>query len=91
MTTEKKLVNHKETLPPLSSLAKSLKRGIYEHYSGKQYRVLNVARHSESLEELVIYQALYGENDIWVRPLEMFLEVVVVQSQEKPRFCCISD
>ena len=48
----------------------------YRHFKGKDYRVLYVARHSETLEEMVVYQQLYGDQGIWVRPLEMFLETV---------------
>ncbi|RJO61921.1 DUF1653 domain-containing protein [candidate division WS5 bacterium] len=58
----------------LSKRAKSLKLGEYEHYKGKRYNILGVALHSETLEELVVYQALYGEGLTWVRPLDMFLD-----------------
>lgn len=76
-----------EALPCLSPIAKSIVGGhIYEHYKGLRYRVLGVARHSETLEELVVYQALYGENNVWVRPLEMFLENIVINGQSQPRF-----
>ena len=60
--------------------------GKYEHYKGKPYRVLAVAKHSETLEEMVVYQQLYGEEGVWVRPLEMFLETVVVEGKTVPRF-----
>lgn len=74
-------------LPCFSSLAQSIIVGsIYEHYKGLRYKVLGVARHSESLEELIVYQALYGDNDIWVRPLGMFLENVKVDGKALPRF-----
>ncbi|MDO8557300.1 MAG: DUF1653 domain-containing protein [Candidatus Jorgensenbacteria bacterium] len=70
-----------------SQLAKSLKIGEYEHSkSGKRYNALEVGRHSETLEELVIYQALYGEKDIWVRPIKMFLEEVEINCAKVPRF-----
>lgn len=63
-----------------------LKQGIYLHYKGNEYEVLDVVRHSETLEELVLYKALYGERKLWVRPLKMFTENVVVNNIEQPRF-----
>lgn len=63
-----------------------IKLGKYQHYKGKLYEVIGLARHSETLEELVVYKALYGENDLWVRPKKMFLEMVEVESKEVPRF-----
>ncbi len=75
------------TLTEFSPIAKSLIPGsTYEHYSGKKYKFLTIARHSETLEELVVYQALYGEHDVWVRPLGMFLENVSIHGKETPRF-----
>ncbi len=66
---------NQELLPSFSALSKSIVIGsIYEHYKGLRYKILAIARHSETLEELVVYQALYGEGDVWVRPLTMFLE-----------------
>ena len=50
--------------------------GLYQHYKGEQYRVLGVAQHSETEESLVVYQALYGEHGIWVRPAAMWNETV---------------
>ncbi|MGE5627419.1 MAG: DUF1653 domain-containing protein [Solirubrobacterales bacterium] len=58
----------------------------YRHFKGKEYLVLNVAKHSETFEEYVVYQALYGEFGIWVRPLSMFLEKVMVDGKEVSRF-----
>jgi hypothetical protein len=67
----------------------NVKLGVYEHYkSGKKYRVIGVAKHSETLEDMVVYEALY-ENEmskLWVRPLEMFLEDVEVDGKRVPRF-----
>jgi hypothetical protein len=60
--------------------------GIYRHYKGQHYRVLGVARHSETEEELVVYQALYGQFGLWVRPAAMFAEQVHVDGRDVPRF-----
>lgn len=63
----------------------AIKNGIYQHYKGKRYRLIDVVRHSETLEELVLYETLY-ENDLgklWVRPKEMFLESL---ADGTPRF-----
>lgn len=80
-----------ELLPNFSSLARSIKVGsYYEHYKGLRYKILAIARHSETLEELVIYQAQYGEEDVWVRPLAMFLENMTSNEQTFPRFKLIS-
>jgi hypothetical protein len=76
-----------ENLPAFSKISQSIVPGsIYEHYKKKRYKVLGVARHSESLEELVVYQALYGELDIWVRPLALFIEDVLIDGILQPRF-----
>jgi hypothetical protein len=69
-----------------SKKAKSLKLGIYEHYKKKRYQVLGVALHSETLEELVIYKALYGKGIVWVRPINMFLEDIDIGGKKQPRF-----
>lgn len=80
-----------EQLLPFSETSKTLCPGdVYEHYKGAQYRILAVARHSESLEEMVVYEALYGEHDVWVRPLSMFLEKILLNGLTKPRFTKIS-
>jgi hypothetical protein len=54
----------------------SLKKGIYRHFKGNLYQVLEIARHSETAEEMVVYRALYGDHGIWVRPLAMFDETI---------------
>jgi hypothetical protein len=62
--------------------------GLYEHYKGKKYRVHGLARHSETLEEMVIYEALY-ENELgkmWARPKAMFLSEVEIAGKKSPRF-----
>lgn len=58
----------------------------YRHFKGNEYLVLHLAKHSETLEELVVYQALYGEKGIWVRPLEMFLDQKEVNGKLVNRF-----
>jgi len=60
--------------------------GTYRHYKGNDYEVLGVARHSETMKEVVVYRALYGEGGLWVRPLTMFLEEVEVEGKKVPRF-----
>lgn len=60
--------------------------GRYRHYKGNDYTVLGVARHSETLEELVVYRAEYGERGLWVRPAAMFAETVEVAGHTVPRF-----
>ena len=70
----------------LSDIAKSFKLGIYEHYKGNKYEVIGVGFDSETLEEVVIYKALYGENNLWARPLKMFLENVEKDGKILPRF-----
>ena len=63
-----------------------IKLGKYRHYKGNEYEVIGIARHSETLEELVVYKALYGEGQIWVRPLKMFTEEVKVNGKKVSRF-----
>ncbi len=67
----------------------SVKSGIYRHYKGNDYSVLGIARHSETLEEMVVYRALYGDFGIWVRPLAMFEESVEVNGKTVPRFALL--
>lgn len=63
-----------------------LKPGVYRHFKGKDYRLLYVARHSETEEEMVVYQALYGERGIWVRPAAMWNETVERDGRRVRRF-----
>ena len=58
----------------------------YKHFKGNEYLVINVAKHSETLENMVVYQALYGERGLWVRPLSMFLEEKEVDGKMINRF-----
>lgn len=78
---------NEESLPSFSNQAKSIRPGsLYEHYKGHCYKIVGVARHSETLEELVVYQALYGDEDLWIRPLTMFQENIMMNGQLQPRF-----
>jgi hypothetical protein len=65
--------------------------GRYRHYKGNAYQVVGVARHSETDELLVVYRCLYGDESLWVRPLAMFTETVVVGERQVPRFSRIGD
>jgi hypothetical protein len=71
-----------EALPPLITTPP----GRYRHYKGMEYEVLGTVRHSESLEPLTLYRALYGEQGLWVRPAAMFNEEVVIDGVSQPRF-----
>ncbi len=63
-----------------------MKLGLYQHYSGKRYQVIGVCRHSESLEEMVVYRRLYADYALWVRPKAMFNETVELNGEVVPRF-----
>lgn len=76
---------------PLSEEAKSIKKGIYQHYKGNLYEVIGVAHHSETLEELVSYRLLYGDYGYWVRPVSMFCEKVDLDNQLVPRFLFLGE
>jgi hypothetical protein len=76
------------TLPPFPSEPRP---GRYRHYKGNEYQVLGFARHSETLEILVVYDALYGERGRWVRPAAMFIETVERGGRSVPRFERIGD
>jgi hypothetical protein len=60
--------------------------GKYQHYKGGLYEVVGSARHSETLEALTLYKALYGDGGLWVRPTQMFNEEVVIDGEQQPRF-----
>ena len=76
-----------EKLPPLIET----RPGIYRHYKNLMYEVLGTVRHSETLEPMTLYRALYGERGLWVRPAAMFNETVVIEGIEQPRFNFISE
>lgn len=68
-----------------------IKLGRYRHYKGKDYQVHGTCRHSETEEWMVYYQPLYGDRGFWVRPLEMFTEMVEMDGQQVPRFRYVGD
>ena len=68
-----------------------IKKGKYRHFKGNLYEVLGVAKHSETLEEMVVYRALYGEKEIWVRPVCMWHETVERDGKTLPRFTFIEE
>ncbi len=63
-----------------------IKPGKYKHFKGNEYEVTGIARHSETLEEMVIYKALYGDGGYWVRPASMWNETVIYNGKEVKRF-----
>ena len=68
-----------------------LKPGIYRHFKGNRYELLGVAKHSETLEPMVVYRQLYGEHGLWVRPAAMWTETVDRDGYHGPRFQYIGD
>lgn len=76
-----------EKLPPLTVTPP----GRYRHYKGNLYDVLGTVLHSETLEPMTLYRALYGDRGMWVRPAAMFLETVVIAGLSQPRFVKVAD
>ena len=76
-----------ETLPPLIVTPP----GLYRHYKGMLYEVVGTVRHSESMEPMTLYRALYGDKGLWVRPAAMFNEQVVIDGIRQPRFARQAD
>lgn len=68
-----------------------IRTGKYRHFKGKEYRVIGIASHSETLEPMVVYQALYGEQGLWVRPASMWNEQVDREDYHGPRFIFIEE
>ncbi len=68
-----------------------MKKGIYRHYKGNNYELICIARHSETLEDMVVYKALYGDGCVWVRPLSMWNETVEHGGEIIPRFQYIGE
>lgn len=68
-----------------------IKLGKYRHFKGKEYEVIGIAKHSETLAPMVVYRALYGEGGLWVRPAEMWDEIVERDGERFPRFTYIGE
>ena len=75
-----------EDLPALPELA----LGRYRHYKGGEYEVIGLARHSETLEALVVYRPLYNRSGLWVRPYAMFVECIEADGKRQPRFARVT-
>ena len=60
--------------------------GKYRHFKGGEYEVIGIAKHSETLEDMVVYRALFGDGGLWVRPVSMFSETVTVRGKQTKRF-----
>ena len=78
-----------EAKPPI--VRPEIRRGIYRHYKGLDYQVLDVAIHSETEEPYVLYKTLYGDFGTWIRPYAMFTETIEYQGQEVARFAFLSE
>ena len=72
-------------------MAEPIRPGKYRHFKGNEYEVIGTARHSETLEEMVVYRALYGEGGLWVRPASMWNETVERDGVITPRFICVEE
>jgi len=70
---------------------KKLTKGRYRHFKGNEYEVIEIARHSETMEGYVVYRALYGDFDLWIRPADMFFETIVRDGQRVLRFAYIGE
>lgn len=68
-----------------------IKPGRYRHFKGNEYEVIGLAKHSETLEPMVVYRALYGEGGLWVRPAHMWNEIVCRDGQSFPRFTWLGE
>lgn len=72
-------------------MSDTIKLGVYKHFKGNEYEVLAVAKHSETLEPMVVYRALYGDGGVWVRPLSMWNETVERDGVKQKRFTYVGE
>lgn len=73
----------------MSENIQEVKLGKYRHFKGNEYEVIGVAKHSETMEDLVVYRKLYGDHGLWVRPVRMFLDTVERDGKTMSRFTYI--
>ena len=66
-------------------------KGKYKHFKGEEYEVIGIAKHSETMEEFVVYRALYGEGGLWVRPVSIFCDLKEVDGHFMPRFMLMEE
>jgi len=78
--------NRHSTWNTMTFPAPTIPAGRYRHYKGNEYEVIGIAKHSETLEPMVVYRPLYGEGGLWVRPAAMFAENVIIDGKTLPRF-----
>lgn len=76
---------------PATDTPTTIRPGVYRHYKGNEYRVIAIARHSETEEEMVVYRCLYGDHSLWVRPLALFRDTVFVDGREQLRFTPVTE
>ena len=79
-----------ENIQPEAIVQSEIAPGRYRHFKGNEYEVIGTATHSETLEKYVVYRALYGENQLWIRPVKMWCEEVEFEGEKVPRFAYIS-
>ena len=72
-------------------MEQTVRLGRYRHFKGNEYQVLMIAKHSETCEDMVVYRALYGEGDVWVRPASMWNELIERDGVRTPRFTYLGE
>lgn len=76
----------RDDFDPVIDKPPQIRKGLYRHYKGQNYRLIDLCKHSETLEDMVLYQAQHGEKCLWVRPAGMWSEQVTYEGRQQPRF-----